>query len=105
MARLVEVGAAGVEVADGKGVPAGLAQGGDQHLPVGDFREEVRHVDADQPEHGELNSDHAVGLRQAAIDLAVVAERATGGDQHTAAARWRCEGRRMPIAEGLERRA
>jgi hypothetical protein len=29
-ARLVEVGTAGVEVADGEGVPAGLAQGGDQ---------------------------------------------------------------------------
>src|SRR6516162_1012074 len=46
-ARLVEVGTAVVEVADGEGVPASLAQGGDQRLPVWDFREEVRHVDAD----------------------------------------------------------
>jgi hypothetical protein len=36
-ARLVEVGTAGVEVADGEGVPAGLAQGGDQRFPVRDF--------------------------------------------------------------------
>jgi hypothetical protein len=52
----------------------------------------------------ELNSDHPVGLRQAAVDLAVVAEGATGGDQNAAAAWWRCEGRCMPIAEGRERR-
>jgi hypothetical protein len=54
-----------------------------------DCGEEVRHVDAAQPERGEIDADHPIGLGQSHIDGAVFAKGTAGGDQHTVAAgRW-----------------
>src|ERR1700731_2656646 len=54
-----------------------------------DCGEEVRHVDAAQPERGEIDADHPIGLGQSHVDGTVFAKGTAGGDQHTVAVgRW-----------------
>ena len=48
------VGTALIEVADGQRTfSARRGERGDQRVPIEDFREQVRHVDAEEPEHGD----------------------------------------------------
>src|SRR5215831_10420832 len=101
--RLVEICTTGIEVADGQcAVSAPRGEAGDQRFPIRDFREQVRHVDANEPERGEIDTDHPVRLGQSHIDGAVVSKRAAGGDEHTlAAGRWD-KRRYVSIAERMQ---
>jgi len=75
---------------------------GDQGFPVRDLREQIRHVDADEPEHGEIDTDHPIRLGQFHFEGAVFAKGAPGGDEHTVAAgRWE-KGRCVSIAESMQ---
>src|SRR6516162_6418484 len=100
---LVEIGATGIEVADGQ--RSGCAPRGecsDQSFPVRDLREQIRHVDADEPERGEVDTDHPIRLGQSHFDGAVFVKGAPGGDEHTVAAgRWD-KGCWVSIAEGMQ---
>src|SRR5215813_13277795 len=56
--RLVEICTTGIEVADGQCAVSTLRrEASDQRFPIRDFREQVRHVDADEPERGEIDTD------------------------------------------------
>ena len=58
-------------------------------LPNKGFREEVRHIDSDELERVEIDTDHLIGLGQLRADGAVFAKRASGRNKHTVAAgRW-----------------
>ena len=79
-----------IKVADGqRTVSARRGEGSDQRFPIGDLGEQVRHVDAEEPERREIDTDHPIGLGQSYVDSAVFAKGAPGGHEHTVAAgRW-----------------
>src|ERR1700756_3680878 len=101
--RLVDIGATSIKVANGQCTARALqGEGGDQRFPIRDLREEVRHVDADEPECLEIDTDHPIGFGQPRADGAVFAKGAPGGDQHTVAAgRWEESGC-VRIAERMQ---
>jgi len=71
-------------------------------LPNKGFREEVRHIDSDELERVEIDTDHPIGLGQLRADGAVFAKRASGRNKHTVAAgRWENCGC-VPIAERMQ---
>src|SRR5215471_7739066 len=88
--RLVEICATSIKVADGQcSVSARRREGSDQRFPIRDFRAQVWHVDADEAERGEIDTDHPIGLGQSHVQSAVSSKEAPGGDEHTVAAgRW-----------------
>src|SRR5215470_6448885 len=61
--RLVEICATSIKVADGQCTVSALRrERGDKRLPIRDFREQVWHIDADEPEFGEMDTYHSIGL-------------------------------------------
>ena len=79
-------------------------EGSHQRFPIRDFRAQVRHGDADEPECGEIDTDHPIGLGQSEIDGTVFAKEVPGSNEHSiAAGRWdKC--RSVPIAERMQGR-
>src|SRR5215469_16153974 len=104
-AGLVEIRAAGIEVANGAGLSRSLAEHRDQCVPVRHFREKVRHVDANQLECREFSAHYSVGLGQFIAALTPLAKSTARGDQYAAAAWRRHDSCRVVISEGVERRA
>src|SRR5262245_7429170 len=100
--RLVEMCSTSIKVADGQCSGCALrGECSDQGFPVRDLREQIRHVDADEPEHGEIDTDHPIRLGQSHFEGPVFAKGAPGGDEHTVAAgRWE-KGRCVSIADGI----
>ena len=86
--RLVEICTARIEVADGqRTISTRRGEGGDQRFSIGDLHEQVRHIDAEELERREIDTDHSVRLGQSRVDGAAVSKRAPGRDEHTVAAR------------------
>src|SRR5258708_24302113 len=78
--RLVEISATSIKVADGQRSGSALrGECSDQGFPVRDLREPVRPVDADDPEHGEIDADHPIRLGQSHFDGAAFVKGAPGG--------------------------
>jgi hypothetical protein len=61
-------------------------EGSDQRFPIGDFREQVRHVDAEEPERVEIDTDHPVRLGQSHLNGAMSVKGAPGSHKHAVAA-------------------
>src|SRR5215469_13603251 len=101
--RLVEICSTSIKVANGQCWGCAVrGECSDQGFPVRDLRELIRHVYADEPEHGEINTDHPIRLGQSHFEGAVFVNGAPGGDEHTVAAgRWK-KGRCVSIAESMQ---
>src|SRR6516162_6067062 len=60
---LVEICATSIKVAHRQcPVSALRGESSDQRSPIRDLRKQARHIDADQPECGEIDTDHPIGL-------------------------------------------
>jgi len=101
--RLVDICATSIKVADGQCTLRALqGEGSDQRFPIRDLGTEVRQIDADEPEHVKIYTDHPIGLKQSHADGAVFAKGAPGGNKHTVAAgRWENCGC-VPVAERMQ---
>src|SRR5215472_9550541 len=98
--RLIEICSASIEVADSQHTFGTLlGESGEQRFPVRDFRAEVRHVDADQTQHGKIDTDHTVRLGQSRVDRPMFAEGVPGSDKHTVPTRRWYQRRCVSITE------
>jgi len=101
--RLVDIGATSIKIADSQCSAGALrGEGRNQRVPIRDLCQQVRHIDADEPERLKIDTDHPIGFGQPRADGAVFVKWTPSGDQHTvAASRWEESGC-MPIAEQMQ---
>jgi len=100
IAGLVEIGAAGVEIADRQRLAAGVEpEPVDQPLPIRHLLRQVRHIDAAEPQRPDLDRDKPVRFRQAIGEGRPLDEGPARGDEHAVAPRRRHRTRSMTIAE------
>ena len=106
-AGLVDIGAAGVEIADRErlGLQRFGGERGDQRLPIRHFLHQIRHVDAVDPQRAEIRPHHAAGIRHRFGDRSAIVEGLPRRDQDAVAASGRGRCGRMRIADRSQRGA
>jgi hypothetical protein len=102
--RLVDVGAAGVEVADRQRISGrASAERIDQRLPVRHLLLQIRHVNTGQPQHAEIDIDQPPRLVHAHAHRPAFDEPPPRRDQHAGTLRRRHQLRHMAIARCHQR--